>query len=77
MKLCGTIKVPTSKLEAELRRLREWIARARAKSQLVELPSGPAVVVPAWFMHDGEFGEIPVDTLERAGILPPCETRIP
>ena len=39
-----------AKAEAEIRRLREWIARARAQSQPVELPAGPAVLVPGWFM---------------------------
>ena len=47
--------------DAKLRLLREWIARARAQSLLVELPSGPAVLVPGWFMHDEEFVETPVD----------------
>ena len=47
--------------DAKLRLLREWIARARAQSLLVELPSGPAVLVPGWFMQDEEFVETPVD----------------
>lgn len=40
------------KAESQLRARREWIARARAQSELVELPAGPMVLVPYWFMRD-------------------------
>ena len=45
-----TSRKPDSKAEKELRRLREWVERARAQAIRVETPDGVKWLLPDWFM---------------------------